>query len=60
MSTPQRPPPPPPPPSARPPQLFTGRHFAYAMVASVGAGLLSMAFFRNQKKRIAEVRGGQR
>ncbi|KKZ60981.1 hypothetical protein EMCG_04358 [[Emmonsia] crescens] len=47
---------PPPLPRGPPQQLFTGRHFLYAMVASVGAGLLTMSLYRVRQQKVAEVK----
>ncbi|OJD25036.1 hypothetical protein ACJ73_03595 [Blastomyces percursus] len=47
---------PPPPPCGPPQQLFTGRHFLYAMVASVGAGLFTMSLYRMRQQKLAEAK----
>ncbi|KAG5291413.1 hypothetical protein I7I48_03206 [Histoplasma ohiense] len=47
---------PPPPPRGPPQQLFTGRHFLYAMVASVGAGLFTMSLYRMRQQKVAEAK----
>ncbi|PGH14517.1 hypothetical protein AJ79_03010 [Helicocarpus griseus UAMH5409] len=43
-------------PRAPPQQLFTGRHFLYAMVASVGAGMLTMTFYKARQQKLAEAK----
>ncbi|OJD17102.1 hypothetical protein AJ78_02803 [Emergomyces pasteurianus Ep9510] len=47
---------PPPTPRGPPQQLFTGRHFLYAMVASVGAGLFTMSLYRMRQQKVAEAK----